>query len=73
MKIGEIVFAMITVSGLFLLLGIMLGYGMQEAETNNVLKDIGYRLEHHHYVFDNVSSNWYELVRIKDGKKDGDK
>lgn len=65
MKIGEIVFAIVMISALFLIFGIALGSGMQEAETNNVLKDLGYRLEHHHYQFDNVSSNWYELVKIE--------
>lgn len=65
MKIGEIIFAMIMMSGLFLLLGIMFGSDIQESKTNNALKDLGYRLEHHHYEFDNVSSNWYELVKIE--------
>lgn len=68
MKIGEIVFAIVMISALFLIFGIVLGSGMQEAETNNVLKDLGYRLEHHHYQLDNVSSNWYELVKIENKK-----
>lgn len=65
MKIGEIVFVMIMISVLLLIFGIVVGSSMQEAETNNVLKDLGYRLEHHHYRLDNVSSNWYELVKIE--------
>lgn len=50
-------------------IGFIIGSGWQQHEDNKRLNKLGYRLVYHHYRYDNVSTNWYELTEIKENEK----